>query len=341
MNNKDIKYRKYGLITDMLEAAAAVAGMDPAAICRHSCRHKRILLTGEGSSRIFPAKNVLYTAGCLGYPASIHSEGARQSAEYDLSGCSVYVASNSGKTAEALALVHKLNSRHDCQLTGIAAFADSPLISECSESYVLKCGSERAVAATKSVIEQAMFYDILFRNSFRQELPDLVRLSELMEQVLTMDIPSDITEQLTGASLLYIAGRNNGTAEELALKTNEILRKKSQFLEGTYAVHGVEEVVKEDEALIIIDPFPEEELTFKKIFSDTLGIPVMAIAARQTAFPTLVLPSYTGFDSYLQLCCGWNLLVEAGISLGVDLDHPLRARKIGNEYNTGTPGKAE
>jgi len=34
---------------------------------------------------------------------------------------------------------------------------------------------------------------------------------------------------------------NNGVAEELALKTNEITRKKSAFLEGTFAVHGIEE----------------------------------------------------------------------------------------------------
>jgi glucosamine--fructose-6-phosphate aminotransferase (isomerizing) len=38
------------------------------------------------------------------------------------------------------------------------------------------------------------------------------------------------------------------------------------------------------------------------------------------------------YDVYLQLTAGWNLLVETGIALGIDLDHPVRARKVGNEY---------
>jgi glucosamine--fructose-6-phosphate aminotransferase (isomerizing) len=32
------------------------------------------------------------------------------------------------------------------------------------------------------------------------------------------------------------------------------------------------------------------------------------------------------------MAAGWNLLVEIGLSLGIDLDKPLRARKVGNEF---------
>jgi len=32
------------------------------------------------------------------------------------------------------------------------------------------------------------------------------------------------------------------------------------------------------------------------------------------------------------LVAGWNLLVEVGLTNGVDIDNPKRARKIGNEY---------
>ncbi|MFT5328835.1 MAG: glucosamine--fructose-6-phosphate aminotransferase (isomerizing), partial [Planctomycetaceae bacterium] len=28
----------------------------------------------------------------------------------------------------------------------------------------------------------------------------------------------------------------------------------------------------------------------------------------------------------------WNVLVEVGIALGIDLDKPERARKVGNEF---------
>ena len=35
----------------------------------------------------------------------------------------------------------------------------------------------------------------------------------------------------------------------------------------------------------------------------------------------------------LDLCCGprWNLLVEVGINMGINLDKTLRARKVGHE----------
>ena len=37
-------------------------------------------------------------------------------------------------------------------------------------------------------------------------------------------------------------------------------------------------------------------------------------------------------SNYVYLAAGWNLLVEIGITLGIDLDKPTRARKVGNEF---------
>ena len=34
----------------------------------------------------------------------------------------------------------------------------------------------------------------------------------------------------------------------------------------------------------------------------------------------------------VQLAAGWNLLVEAGLKLGINIDKPERARKVGNEF---------
>lgn len=62
---------------------------------------------------------------------------------------------------------------------------------------------------------------------------------------------------------IYFARRYDGTTEELTLKTNEITRNKSVFLEGTYALHGIEEVMNQSEELAIIDPFEQEEEKFK------------------------------------------------------------------------------
>ena len=54
-----------------------------------------------------------------------------------------------------------------------------------------------------------------------------------------------------------------------------------------------------------------------------------------TRFPTVLIPGGLPSSPYIQLAAGWNLLVETGIALGVDLDHPRRARKVGNEYIPG------
>jgi len=59
---------------------------------------------------------------------------------------------------------------------------------------------------------------------------------------------------------------------------------------------------------------------------------LIAISDHDTMFPTIKIPSMSCHDAYLQLQACWNVLVEVGIACGVDLDHPTRARKVGNEF---------
>ena len=194
------------------------------------------------------------------------------------------------------------------------------------DTCVLSCGPERAVAATKSVVEQALLYDILLRNKTLQPQVDLNRLADLLQIVLEMKVPQKIIENTARAEIIYFAGRNNGVAEELTLKANEVARKKSDFLEGTYAVHGIEEVITDKDILIIIDPFPQEENKFRDVIINKIGTPIIAITHNPSSFTTMQLPEYDGFNSYLQLAAGWNLLVETGLMNEIDLDHTQRAR---------------
>jgi glucosamine--fructose-6-phosphate aminotransferase (isomerizing) len=62
---------------------------------------------------------------------------------------------------------------------------------------------------------------------------------------------------------------------------------------------------------------------------------VIAIADHDTPFTTIHVPSAGGFNPYVFLCAGWNLLVEIGLATGIDLDKPERARKVGNEFKAG------
>jgi glucosamine--fructose-6-phosphate aminotransferase (isomerizing) len=196
----------------------------------------------------------------------------------------------------------------------------------------LKCGKEDAVAATKSVFEQGLFYDSLLRKLYGEKMEGLKELSEKTEQALTTRIESGITEIIRKARVIYFAGRNNGVAEELALKTNEITRKKSAYLEGTFAVHGIEEIMDKSEVLIWIEPFSSEQEKFNECLVKGVGMNIIAVSTKKSMFPTIIIPDGGQYSEYIQLAAGWNILVETGISLGIDLDKPERARKIGNEY---------
>ena len=334
MNLNEDKYNKYFLIREMLETAEIVKNLDinKILLCGKKVKKKGVFVTGEGSSRIFPAKKVMYEARKKAYKEDFYTDCATQALEYQLLDSTVFVASNSGKTKEDLKLIRKLKKENHDNIIGIIANAGTPVMNEADISYLLSCGKETAVAATKSVIEQALFYDLLFKKSNNVPLPDVGKLGQLLAEVLQMSIKEEIIETLTKSKYIYFTGRNNGVAEELTLKANEIARKKSDYLEGTYVFHGIEEVMDAEEVVVIIDPFKDEEEVYKKILIDGIGLKVIAISTRKTIFPTILIPEYGDFTNYIEVVAGWNLLVEVGINMGINLDKTIRARKIGHEY---------
>jgi len=334
MNLQDNKYNQFFLIREMLETGEIVKRLDLKKILSYEkeVKKERIFFTGEGSSRIFPAKKTIYEARKKGYKEDFYTDCATQALEYNLLDSTVFVASNSGKTKEDLELIQKLKRQNHDNIVSIVANAGTPIMNEAHVSYLLTCGKEKAVPATKSVIEQALFYDLLFRKLNHTDLPDFDKLGNLIIQVLQMPIPDEMTETLMNAKMIYFAGRNNGVAEELALKANEIARKKSDFLEGTYVFHGVEEVMNTDEVVVIVDPFKEEEEKYKNVLVKGIGLKVVAISTRNTIFPTMIIPEYGDFTNYLEIAVGWNLLVEVGIKMGINMDKTVRARKVGHEF---------
>lgn len=332
MNINDERYRGFRLIQEMLETPQIIRNMEVDNIRSFRVKNKKVLLAGEGSSRIFPAKNTICNSLVLGYNQCIITENCMQAAEYDLSDYSVFAASNSGKTSEVIHLIRTLREKGHSDITAVTGASGTPVAGESSSAYILTCGPEQAVSASKSVIEQALFYDILFRHVNGKPPLDLDALSDSMHQVLTMEIPRDIVSKIAAAPVLYFSGRNNGVAEELTLKANEIVRKKSDYLEGTYAVHGIEEVMNSDEAVILFEPFESQEEKIRSVLVNGAGLSVIAVSERATGFPTIRIPRIQGCSTYLQLAAGWNLLVEAGIESGINLDCPVRARKIGNEF---------
>jgi glucosamine--fructose-6-phosphate aminotransferase (isomerizing) len=330
-------YSQCNLVRDMLSTADVIRTFDPTVVnatAAEIAATGRLLFTGEGSSRLFPAKAAIMQSRQQGWPCVLHTEAGRQSQQYCVKGWSVLGMSNSGRTAEVIRLFSALKGSEHAARYSLTAMPDSPLEALAARGHVLKCGKEGAVAATKSVVEQALFCRALVEAIAGQ--PTLAsRLSLLADQVrtaLTQTIDPAITAKLAKAGAIYFAGRNDGVAEELTLKTNEITRKRSDYLEGTYAVHGIEEIMQADDVVVWIDPYEESEQKFHDVLVKGVGLTVIAISSRPTMFPTVTIPDAGDLAGFVQLAAGWNLLVEAGMALGIDVDKPQRARKVGNEF---------
>jgi glucosamine--fructose-6-phosphate aminotransferase (isomerizing) len=335
MNLKEEKYSKYALVREMLETPEIIRSFNPAAAARFADPVKKckgLFLTGEGSSRIFPAKRAIISSMKKGIALPVITEGCTQAEEYDLSDYAVFAASNSGQTKEVIRLTSGLKNKKHTAVFGMTANNGTKLEEIASATHVLGCGTEKAVAATKSVVEQGLFYDALLRKIGGEKMEGLDDLADKTEKALTLRIDPEIIQIIHKASIIYFAGRNNGVAEELALKTNEITRKKSAFLEGTFAVHGIEEVMDKSEVLIWMEPFTPEQEKFNECLVKGVGMNIIAVSTKKTMFPTIIIPDGGEYAEYVQLAAGWNILVDTGISLGINLDKPTRARKVGNEY---------
>ena len=335
MNNEQ-KYSQFALVREMMETPEILRKFqldDADGVISDIKEAGRLFFTGEGSSRIFPAKNAIYHAMREGLDLNLATEGGRQAGEYDLSKFVVFGASNSGRTKEIIWLFDKLGKSGHQKLYGLTANTGTKLESLSKKAFVLSCGKEAAVAATKSVAEQALFYqELLAQLSGGSLSSKFSALGDAVETALTLSIDKDITDAIANAGTIYFAGRNDGVAEELTLKTNEITRKKSDYLEGTYAVHGIEEVMDASDVVILINPFEAELEKIKETLVDGVGLKVFTVATQDTIFPTIRIPNVDELTNYAYLAAGWNILVEVGVSLGINLDKPTRARKVGNEF---------
>ena len=90
-----------------------------------------------------------------------------------------------------------------------------------------------------------------------------------------------------------------------------------------------------------IDPYPESEQKFHDVLVKGVGLSVISVSSRPTMFPTVTIPDAGDLSGFVQLAAGWNLLVEAGMTLGINVDKPQRARKVGNEFTGCTMPDSE
>ena len=334
MNLKDNKYAQYYLCREMMDTVEVIRKFNPATadfIAASAQKTGHILFSGEGSSRIMPAKNAIRKALRFGIDTMVHTEGSHQASEYKLDNYTVLLDSNSGRTKETLMLAKQLKAAGHKEFYGVTANADTPLEEVCQKTVVLSCGWENAVAATKSVVEQTLLFEsVIWKLAGKDIRPELNALADKVEKALTLSIPAEVINWVRGAKTIYFAGMNDGVTEELTLKTNEITRRKSDFLEGTYALHGIEEVMEDGDIVFVVEPIESEYEKYQKVFSGA-NVHVVAIDTKPTPFTTVVVPEAGDLQAYVYLAAGWNTLVEIAQADGINLDKPNRARKVGNE----------
>lgn len=335
MIKNDPAYNRFHLVREMYEAVDYLnksgSGI-PEEIIGSIPKDSPLILTGEGSSRIFPAKNAVHNRLLSGKGPLLLSESSTDLSDKKLDNFTVIGASNSGRTRELINLFRRLKHEGHGQLYGLTCNHETLLEKYSHKTAILETGPEKAVAATKSVIGQAVFYDTLLAELSGISPPDWKSLAKAFLHTLNSRIDEHIPEMIGRAGTVYFTGNNNGAAEELTLKANEIIRKKSAFLPGTYLLHGVEEVISGDDIIIMIDAYPDEYEKIKGIYTNSTGTTVITISTETSPFSSVIIPQVSAsFEPYIKLAAGWNLLVETGIYLGIDIDKPQRARKIGNE----------
>jgi hypothetical protein len=81
MNLQDTRYAKHALVQEMMDTVKIVKSFDSNQTKEVASQIRsvgRLLLTGEGSSRIFPSKHALMQARRNHWPLVLHSEAGRQ-----------------------------------------------------------------------------------------------------------------------------------------------------------------------------------------------------------------------------------------------------------------------
>jgi glucosamine--fructose-6-phosphate aminotransferase (isomerizing) len=212
-------------------------------------------------------------------------------AELDMSGCTALALSQSGRTPDVVEYVRK--ARQSGAFTvAVTNEPDSELAAAAEAVLPLCAGAERAVAATKTYVNQLAALGLLAAHA-----ADVGRrfVGELRTTVdLMADLVPDLERRITNVAIpfafagrMFVVGRGAefATAREIALKLLETCRVAAEPLTATDLAHG---------PVAALDPlFP-----VWAIASDDQTLPaVLEAAARARAAGATVIASGSAADS--------------------------------------------
>ena len=301
---------------------------------------KRIIFTGMGSSVLFPAKQAKNRAFEFNIKNRVEAYFASDLLSYnDFSNTYVLLCSNSGMTKETILLQEHIKKK-GAKYIAVTAVPDSVLAKKCKNKIIMQCGFEKGVAATKSVIEQALILDSLIFNlagkqgrriGFKKISRFLADASKSVLKNINIAVPSAMLNTLAKAPSIYFAGRATGVGDEISLKAHEIARKNAFFYPGTHIIHGIEESIESDPIILFeLGKFKKFIGDFKN-FSKRTNCRLFGIGSDKL-IDGIKLSSAPYFENYCLLAGGWGLLRNIAKKLNLDIDKPKKALKVGNPY---------
>jgi glucosamine--fructose-6-phosphate aminotransferase (isomerizing) len=207
---------------------------------------KTVRMVGHGSSDNAASYGV-YAFGLLPRWTALRdsiSLTVYYDAELDMSGCTVLALSQSGRTPDVVEYARRAK-RRGAFVVGFTNDPESELANESDAVLALRAGPERAVAATKTYLNQVAGLGLLAAHAAGQgeEFTDGVRatadtMREFIDSVV-MHIAS-IAIPFAYAGRMFVVGRGAefATAREIALKLLETCRIAAEPLTATDLAHG-------------------------------------------------------------------------------------------------------
>ncbi len=299
---------------------------------------RSLYITGMGSSLLFTATNAKRRAEILlpnqrietGYTPNLNPEFFPKDSF-------VFLSSNSGKTVEIIELAEILRSK-GIDFFGVTTIPDSPLAKICKDNlYILQGPFEKGVAATKSIIEQGLFYDAVIHAIAEREFPlakgkeKNKKVCEYMESNFNAPLKNTLARIAILADNYFWIDHNTGLREELALKSCEIAGKRGIYESGTQILHGRGEVIKPDDLIFVTDPQSYKQKDLEELIELSVKTLCRVVSLSKEIKGAHYIPAKIEpvFEGYCILPVGWNLLREVGKAkeIGRNIDHPEIAQK--------------
>jgi fructoselysine-6-P-deglycase FrlB-like protein len=244
---------------------------------------------------------------------------------------SLFLISNSGKTREVVSLAKTFSSE---KVFAVTSDKNSDLAHIAKNIYELKSGKEKAVAATKSIIEQSIICESLVRFIEGKKIPEkkeLLKVAQAMRKNKDIEVDNKLLILISGARTVYFAGGSNGIGEEIALKFSELGKKKSKFIAGTQILHGTEEVIEKGDIVFLLfaDKYIDYMDRFEQMKQKT-GCHFVAVGEKcKFADFNLQINFVTGYRPYCILAYFWNILTRFALIKGYSLDKAEKISKVG------------